>query len=211
MAVCVSYQARVAEVLPMMVSERLKLVYLDPPKTGSQSFDRIFRNMGCTYIKYNQSGKWVDKHQRVIPEKYQDYKIVASVRNPYRRLFSYYHYDRRRKYNFIGLDMSTFQSYVEGIIEKTSHVPADIDDIAVYRYFPQWKYLSMNRVDHFLRLEHMKEDLAKAEITMKGKTTPKLNKVKYKANWDDIKTPKLIELINIWAGTDFEQYGYDRL
>ena len=50
----------------MMVSERLKLVYLDPPKTGSQSFDRIFRNMGCTYVKYNQYGKWVDKHQTTL-------------------------------------------------------------------------------------------------------------------------------------------------
>ena len=194
----------------MMVGTSLSVIYIDPPKTGSQTMDRFFRNMGCKPVQYMQFGKMVDKHQRTIPDAYKDFKTLASVRNPYRRALSFYYYDVRRKYNFINLDMSTFKTYMEGIIEKNSDVPADTVDIARYRYFPQWKYLSTNRIDHIIHLESIRPDFEKAGIVLKGRATPRLNKGKYKKSWDDLKSPELIELVNIWAGDDFELYGYEK-
>ena len=193
-----------------MVGTNIRILYIDPPKTGSQTMDRIFRNIGCYPVKYMQFGKIVDKHQRVVPDQYKDFKTIASVRNPYRRALSFYYYDKRRKYNFINLDMSTFKTYLEGIIEKNSDVPADTDDIARYRYFPQWKYLSTSRIDHVIHLENIRPDFKKAGILLRGRATPRLNKGDYKKTWDDIKTPEFIELVNIWAGDDFELYGYER-
>ena len=86
----------------MMVGTHMRVIYIDPPKTGSQTMDRFFKNLGCTPVQYKQFGKMVDKHQRVIPDAYKDFKTIASVRNPYRRALSYYFYDKRRKYNFIN-------------------------------------------------------------------------------------------------------------
>lgn len=195
----------------MMFSRNLKLVYLDPPKTGSQTIDKLLWFNGCSYLKYKTtSGKMVNKHQRIIPDNFKNYKVFASVRNPYTRALSMYNFDRKRKYNFIGLEMKTFEDYMTGIIAKTAHLPADIEDLKYYRYFPCWKYLSLQPIDHVIHMERITEDLNDAGITLPI-SEPLINRGKYKKTFDDIKTPELIDMINTWAGTDFEQYGYDRL
>lgn len=196
----------------MMYSQRLRLVYLDPPKTGSQTMDKIFQGMGCSYHKYkNPKGKVLDKHQRIIPAKFKNYRVFASVRNPYSRALSLYNYDKKRKYNFIKLNMRTFEDYMTGIIAKTAHLPADTSDLHYYRYFPCWKYLSLQPVDHIIHMESITQDLTDAGITYKNQSEPMLNQGRYTKKFDDIKTPELIDMINTWAGTDFEQYGYQRL
>jgi len=196
----------------MMYSQKLKLVYLDPPKTGSQTLDKVFQGMGCSYHKYkNDKGRVLDKHQRIIPPKYKNYTVFASVRNPYTRALSLYNYDRKRKYNFIKLNMRSFEEYMTGIIEKTSGLPADTDNLHQYRYFPCWKYLSLQPVDHIIHMESIKPDLLDSGLNVKTKSVPHLNSGKNTKTFDDIKTPELIDLINTWAGTDFEQYGYQRL
>jgi len=50
-----------------------------------------------------------------------------------------------------------------------------------------------------------------AGLNVKNKSVPHLNSGKNTKTFDDIKTPELIDMINTWAGTDFEQYGYQRL
>ena len=197
----------------MMVSEQLKIVYVDPPKTGSSTMDSIFKHMGCVHIKYRhrEQNRWFPKHQRIVPEQYRDYKIIASVRNPYTRLLSLYHFDKKRRYNFANLKLGSFYSYVEGILSNTQNVPSTNQDIYKFRYFPQWKYLENIRVDELIHMESIQADLKKCDLVMRQHIEPKLNKGKYKYSWDEIKSPELIEMINEWAGPDFELYGYERL
>jgi len=194
----------------MIVNSILGLVYIDPPKTGSQTMDMIFKKLGGYIVEYKWQDKMVDKHQRVLPKEFKNFKTLATVRDPYRRALSFYHYDRKREINFLDLDMSTFKTYLEGIIEKTSDAPADTNDMAVYRHFPQWKYLSTNHIDHVIHLESIRTDLLKAGIRLKGNRMPKYNRGRYTEKWNDVKTPELIELVNIWAGDDFDLYGYEK-
>ena len=198
----------------MMVSEELKMVYIDPPKTGSMSCDNICKKNGFSYIKYRNPGiqrgkKYFNKHQRFVPKKYQDYTTIASIRNPYERLYSLYHFDKAHKYNFIGTSMKSFFTYVSGIVKKYRQ-PVKNNDIRKYRYFPLHMYLEVARVDKFVRTENLFGDLADAGLQVEQNKV-RLNTGKYIRTWKDVKSPELIEMINEWAGADFELYGYEKL
>jgi hypothetical protein len=199
----------------MMVSEELKMVYIDPPKTGSSTMDDICKAHGFKFVKYRnpsiQRGKKVfNKHLRWVPKEYQDFLTFATVRNPYTRMFSMYHFDKAHKYNFLKhVKLKTFKDYVDGVVKGSTTFPVTNHNLMLYRYLPLHKYLSVARVDKFVRLENLYSDLENLGIKVEKERT--LNKGKYVRTWEDVKTPYLIDQINTWAGDDFELYGYEKL
>ncbi len=64
-------------------------------------------------------------------------------------------------------------------------------------------------VDKIVRMENLHSDLSELGLDMNQELT--LNTGDYLDKWSDIKTPELIEVINLWAGKAFDLYGYERL
>ena len=195
-----------------MVSEKRQMVYIDTPKTGSTTINSICESHDFKLIRYLDTNdkKFFHYHQRWVPEVFRDYLTFASVRNPYERLYSLYQHDFKHKYNFLRLDIRTFQDYVEGLVYRCdSLTQEDLLDDRKYIYLPQHKYLSVSRVDKIVRMENLHSDLSELGLDMNQELT--LNKGDYLDKWSDIKTPELIEVINLWAGKDFDHYGYERL
>ncbi len=192
----------------MMRVDFLRLIYIDPLKTGSQSLDRYWKSFFGSYLTYNSE---LDKHRRHITEhRYKNYRLCASVRNPYTRAYSLWNMDRHKKIQPLKVRIDNFKDYMEDVINLCAKYP-NSDDLAIYRYYSCSEYLKPFDIadNNIIHMENMKDDLKNmgfdvTRITIRNKGT-------YDNSWDEIKTPELIEMINQWAGADFELYGYERL
>lgn len=182
-----------------------KLIYIDPPKTGSTSLDNYFkRHCKGRHIKYHPS---VQKHMREIPDEFSDFDVVASVRNPYTRLFSLYKMDIRLKLSWHGVRLDNFDNYAQDVLNVCKSHSSDNHDQSVYRYFSCSKYLEIFQLKEFIRMEEMVLDLQKLGFNA---SPSKQNSGNYKETWLDNARPDTIAIINEWAGEDFQLYGYER-
>lgn len=185
-----------------------RIVYVDPTKTGSQSLDLIFKQLHRgQYIRIpNQS---TDKHNRVIPTELADCEILASVRNPYERVFSLYKMDIRLNLTFHADVDKGFDHYLDCVLDLDEKYPHDHNDVSVYRYFSCSKWLEMYDVDYVVRMEHMLEDLDKHGLSCPRNVV--MNPGNYEESWDSENKSERISKINAWARKDFENYGYEKL
>ena len=189
----------------MMRVDRYKLIYIDPLKTGSQSMDKFWKLHGGQHLRYSNK---LDKHRRHLSEaRLQNYRLCASVRNPYTRAYSLWNMDSVKNLKRHNIRLANFTHYMEDVLDLCTKYPAS-DELDIYRYYSCSQYLSPFDIadNHIIRMEHMKED-----VQSLGFASDKIvirNKGKYKMTWEDAKHVDAIALINIWAGNDFKKYGY---
>ena len=196
----------------MMRVDKLKLIYVDPPKTGSQSMDRLFEHYyGGTQIKFTRR---TDKHSKKIPSDCQDYNIAATVRNPYTRAYSLYNMDVNKNISHFGVRLDNFKNYITDVIELCKQKP-NSSNLRVYRYYNLTNYLREFNVKLLIKMEDIHTHIKELKLNNAFGNVDNIhaNAGTYPENktWRNVETPELISLINTWAESDFDNYGYIKL
>ena len=128
----------------MILSEKHKFIYLDPPKTATVTLSRSFiRHYG---------GKQIDRHNTKIPDNidHTKYIKIISVRHPYSRLLSHRNFYIRK---FNGNDPTLGEN---PSIDKWIAVCLEYADIA--ETFAQcYKFVEDCGFDYIIKQEHIIE------------------------------------------------------
>ena len=155
----------------MNISHEHKTIWWAPERTGTKITRKIFSNYG--FLVYDPKiGDEVTiktrytSHLNEIPEKYTDYRLISSVRNPYDRVFSIFLLTR---YSDIAIEKGTYNEIRNNFNnwlldafkgEKTSvrleenYSSEDIN----YNFFSKWTF-SEKKPDFFIKMETLQEDL----------------------------------------------------
>jgi len=193
----------------MIIHNKKEFVYLNIPKTGTQSLDQIFTGIGGKWVRVQNISPGAQSHYRHIPQHAKEYKKIISVRNPYTRMLSMYNFELGRdSVNALG---KTFKEYCEWALDLTYNADIHTEDDNIYRYFPCWKYAEPNGWDYVIKTESISNDINNIPfLTDSVKNIPHNNKSQG-LTWEQAKTTEIIHIINKWAGKDFELFGYNKL
>jgi len=194
----------------MRISHEHKLIFFSTPKCGSHTGWEIME-------KYFNAKRTGTIHLGVVPEKYRNYLAFTFVRNPYERAIAIWNSllefpktdndergYRRQFMSYIGSD--TFEDFCEWLAST-----GGVTDRARITW-PQWKIHALSNIKNinYFKLEELQENLKPFLYLNTGVsigTFPHNLKRKH-PTWKEIQTPKLKQLINKWAGKDFDRYGY---
>ena len=194
----------------MIVSNKNKFIYFDVPKTASLSLDNIFlQHAEGIFIRPPFTSNLSNKHCRIIPQFAKDYTKIISVRNPYDRMTSFYYFHVKRKVELQQMGISTFDEFIDYCLNVTNKYDATVEDGLMYRYFPIWKYVKPTGYDIVIKLESLREDLSKLNFLPKDIILPTENQNSH-PDWEEVETPERKEKIQLWAGEDFELFGYEK-
>src|SRR6056300_1476733 len=100
----------------MLTNSIHKFVYIDIPKTGSCSIEEVFNKYKSDWKHPKAFEDTTYKHSRQIPNFAKDYYKIASVRNPYDRIISFYYYFMER-HLVIKPYMESFEKFLDYAIE----------------------------------------------------------------------------------------------
>lgn len=192
----------------MIVCQHLRITYIDVPKTGSATIDRI--------LKKNYEGRLLSnkvhgssKHKRTIPLEYSEFTRIATVRDPYTRAVSQYLYNKQNKNlqemtRRFSVSIESFDDFLDFLLRMDEH-PADTMFHHICGWFGQSKYLSTMGYDVLLHTEKLEEEFNALSWVKTPLVLPLLNTSrKEEINLTSEQKSKIIR----WAGSDFEEFGY---
>ena len=141
----------------MIISYKLKLIFIHVPKNAGTFFTSIIKQLDPHYIEINSQ---FDGHQKAKDVKnifhdYPKYKKVAIIRNTYSRAISFYAYVKQNKKLLPSQDFEnyTFEQFLEYIkvtpnfCEKQTEFVLDTDGFLL--------------IDYIISFENIKEDITK--------------------------------------------------
>ena len=194
----------------MIISDNYKFIYIDVPKTASVTLDSIFTEYSGGYLQRPPAqSNLMTKHCRVVPEHAKYYTKIISVRNPYDRMTSFYYFSVARKVELQQMGVSTFDGFIDYCLNATiKHDATEVNGL-MYRYFPMWKYVKPISYNVVLKLESLQQDIAQLDFLPKDITLPIRNENSHPA-WEEVETLERKEKIQLWAGEDFELFGYEK-
>lgn len=189
----------------MVISDEFEFIYIDVPKTGSISFERLFKETFSGKTVFPE-GSNLTKHCRKIPQHAQNYRKIISVRNPYERIKSLYsfHLQRQKELNCeYGIS-----NFLDKIIEEREQY----QNSEFLMYLSIHDYLlpfDLYNSDCVIQLENAEEQINQLELINEPVKLPWRNQ-------GDTETIKLlsddiIKKVNIWAQNDFESFGYKKI
>lgn len=195
----------------MIINRAKRFVWIDIPKCASCTLDKFFHRFGhCEQPKpwTPPSRRQESKHCRIIPEYAKDFTKIHSVRNPYSWLLSHYHMAIR--YN-LNLGNSDFEHYLDEVIWRLDY-PDDERDGWIYRFYPAHKYVRpLGKIDYVIHVETIGADMLKIPF-VNNYPRDKVNVGRYKRNFETYYTSQdILDKANLWAGEDFEKYGYEKI
>lgn len=186
---------------------------ITPPKTGSVSITQSLFEVADIHSLVHQRGDCFDfndefgensKHIQIdeiynqwnkTHLNFDEYLKIGTVRNPWSRIVSWYHWQRR-----YDLDFS------ECLVEKADELSWLLDK-------PQLDYFEIkksNVMDHYIRFENFQEefDAVCEKIGIPPRKLPHKNKTSHRPYWEyyDEYTKNLIE---IKFAADIEHFGYE--
>lgn len=150
----------------MNISLENKTIWLCPERTGGRVLKDIFeKNSIFNCDERNEfellplSEKGVS-HDNIIPEKYSDFTIITSIRNPYDRVWSLYlnFYTKNFQPKEFEKTKKKFNEYIQNSITKTISGFKIDSFYGEKNHFNKWKFTDFipNKV---IRLEHIENDL----------------------------------------------------
>jgi hypothetical protein len=174
----------------MHVSHTHRFLYLAVSKTGSRTVSTLFakRYGAVIHAAY---------HSREIPAGTDGYLRIASVRNPFSRMVSFWSHVIHTPHNQFHADCREmpFAEFVLWITRKRRH---SCQVRFLEGFFPQ----------HILRLESLADDLARLPFVHSIDDLPQYNRGYYQGDWQRFYTPELIEHVRQFAAADFDAFGY---
>lgn len=196
----------------MYVSYDFRIVYLSPPRTGSNSVaSQLVQPPFSAVVVTNDE----TPHDVVWNSKYDNYTTFITVRHPYVRAVSLW---RFTCYHAIckptdRLTRSWRRVYAEGLPSFEGFLRFPFLQRAFYEAWRcSWHLERIAKpVDHIVYQERLQQDLAKI---------PKLKDVKLphinggpvnRYTWDHFyeQAPACLELVQTLWGDDFERFGYE--
>lgn len=199
----------------MYVSEEYRFVYMAPKKTGSTSMrtllaeeygairwrdypDRNFTDESVSPDWRSEGPDW--KHVCHLPERFSDYFIFATIRNPYTLEISRYHHDLRHKY--IEKGFSNFIHRLVGV-EKPPTLKRKLHQVPEYSPPRGCVRFDLHAV---VRLEQFDADFRKLPFYKPGSKLPHLHQSLAKA---PVYTTALARIVRKAYREDFDTFGYD--
>ena len=189
------------------VNEKYRLVWIAPERSGTRSLVRIFTFCGfvCKGRPLNLGYGYNYTHNWEIPEKYKDYKIISSARNPYSRTLALYK-------NFVyGFEDITFREYILGL---TCGKPEEnlIDGNSKYSTFTN--PLFEKQPEYIIKLENFYEDIKKLPFIFNHLTEQQLETMcehgKEIEEWESHYDQEMKDLVYEHLKHQFDTWGYDR-
>lgn len=173
----------------MIVNDRLRLVYLAIPRTGSVATQRaLLRLPGSRTV-----GR--ERHYMRVPPECAGFHVLTTVRNPYARIASHWAKLRadnhRRGYDSFAAFVARLQRRERGVSER-----------------PMVAWLGRNRPTVVMRQESLADDLT-AFFADLGVPAPPLRRENASGrDWRAVYNADLAERVHAWSRVDFERFGY---
>ncbi|MEE9387999.1 MAG: Type II secretory pathway, pullulanase PulA [Paracoccaceae bacterium] len=164
----------------MIISSGRRYIFVHSPKTGGTSLAleaRVMKDdilIGDTPKAVKRRGRvkalqgsgrlWkhsglADIHGLVSDAEMADFFVLTLVRNPWDRLVSYYHWLREQSFHHVAVDLSKALEFSEFL--RDDHVQSSIGGAPYASYVTDGS--GVERCDSFVRIEHLREDLAPFE------------------------------------------------
>ena len=200
----------------MIIMHRHQMVFIGTPKAACNSM--------YAWLERNLDGLRESFHRRDVPPEAAKYWRFTVVRNPYSRAVSMWwtvtgqggakEYPATESLRREEGDTSlpAFMRWVLGRAEG-GYAAEGLPDGWIG---PQAAWLAPAEPLHFfLRLKYLEKDL---EMVIKmlgwyGDVPPieRLNETRSQyGDWQQYMTAEVVELVDAWAGEDFERFGYER-
>jgi hypothetical protein len=163
----------------MNISHEHKIIWWAPERCGTKATAHIFGKLGFEYFTdetetekhMTDDGIYYQSHSLKYPEKYSDYKIICSIRNPYDRMLSIFANFSNVGTTFVYTKdksqklVNTFETFIREMLlynEVTSE--EDLGKKPIQKSYLS-KYNFESRVpDFFIKMESLEEDLGKLDF-----------------------------------------------
>jgi hypothetical protein len=162
----------------MNISHKHKTIWWAPERCGTKATAHIFKHFDFEFIlNYPKStvGNSYQSHQIILPpEKFNDYQVVSSIRNPYDRILGIYLkfvnvgvssvYD---KYNH-DQTVFTFSNFIDELFKIKKIIPK-LNNYIGPRQSVIENYISKYNFDttipkNYIRIENIVEDMGKIDF-----------------------------------------------
>jgi hypothetical protein len=163
----------------MNISHEHKVIWWAPERCGTKATAHIFSKLGFEYFTdETESEKQIivdgikyQSHNIKYPEKYSDYKIICSIRNPYDRMLSLFLNFTNVGSTFVYTKdnpqklISTYESFIrEMLLYKQSNTKEGLGERPIHKLYLS-KYDFNNRIpDVFIKMESLEDDLGELDF-----------------------------------------------
>lgn len=155
----------------MNVSLENKTIWFSPECTGGNIIRHVFKNFGFYRFDTEKGSKLtplsesIESNSNLLSEIYQNFSKIASVRNPYDRVWCCYceFYTKTLDYRNFEHTKEKFDVFLGNtFIEKQGEVVLD-PFFSQNSYFSKWKFDDL-KVDRVIRFENLIEDLSNLDF-----------------------------------------------
>lgn len=199
--------------------ESKKIIFLHPGKTGGTSIEHTLRDLYLNDLKLEAKKEDLDLmfglskkynfflqhadlrfYKKELGIELENYKTIATVRNPYDRLVSCYYYNGKNK-------KFTFENFILKHLE--SHIEANNKQgFSVNHFAPQINFCKIDNyiVNHIIRLESFSNDLKEINIDVKYNHSKTISR---KKDYKDYYNQKTKDIVYNLYKEDFEYLNYE--
>lgn len=191
----------------MVISHKYKYIFIELPRTGTTAItDQL--------LKFYNGERILIKHasyrnlKKFYGNKYDDYFVFSSIRNPMERTISIY--QKLRNGSFKPKSKFFFGRRIKFVKKNSSFE----DYFLKFHKLPydDWSSLDHHNFDHLIRFESLQADfkivLKKLGITQ-IQEIPVINKTKKKKNFTDYFTPKIQGRATKVFSPHCDKFGYE--
>lgn len=141
----------------------------------------------------------------VRAEEIEELFIFTLVRNPWDRMVSYYHWLQAQTFTHPAVELARELSFEAFVVDRT--IARSFAEAPAASYVTDTQ--GHVRADLFIRLEHLKEDIAPLEAHL-GFTldVPHVNKSDRRADYRLAYTPNSRDAVAAICAQDIAQFGY---
>jgi hypothetical protein len=181
----------------VIISNKYKLIFISTPKSGSHTGFKLMQD-------YFEAENTSFNHNTVIPNNIRNYHSFTFVRNPYDRFCALYHACVINHFKpFVPKSAKTSPlTYAKWYAKLTKAGRYPRVDLCA----AQWVWHKKSRVKEYIHIEEAQE-VFNNKYSEKNIIMPHELKRNH-IIWNEIKTDELIYYVNLWAGKDFQLYGY---
>lgn len=185
-----------------MINEEYLFIYIHPPKTGGTSLEKLFiDDADITDVPH--------KHKYAsffCTPQYENYYKFGTVRNPWDRMVSYYHWRLKKGLPMFGKE--NFEEWLEFITNPSEYGQYQETLFHFATAIDQQANL-LEGVNNIIKMENFQEDFDRIcdEIGMPRKTLPHVNTSARDA-YQTYYTPYTRGIIAKHYEKDVKRYGY---
>lgn len=216
----------------MLISQKEKIIFLTPPKTGGSSIYKCLIDSGIEVDTYAYKHLFLSEILDIYDINYiGGYKIFQVTRNPYTRFCSVYYNQLNaiRKIFINGLDDMSLPEFSEHFLNSLSIEGNFIDifygdkefierNIKPYKNWggargllPQTKWNDLGLDVKFLKLETISKDIFELynHLDIYLQDMELINPNRKNVVYEDILTPEIKAIVKEIYSEDFKILGYD--